>query len=57
MWIKNHVEEIEKHTKKLAELESGLSIEEKELDAIRDGLKGFFLLKDSSYDSQNTRIY
>jgi len=39
-WITNHTEEIEKHTKKLAELESGLSIEEKELDTIRDGLKG-----------------
>ena len=39
-WISNHAEEIEKHTKKLAELETNLSIEEKELDSIRDGLKG-----------------
>ena len=39
-WITNHAEEIEKHTTKLAELESNLSVEEKELDSIRDGLKG-----------------
>src|ERR1700738_2063347 len=38
-WIQNHSEEIEKHTKRLAELESSLAVEEKELDSIRDGLK------------------
>ena len=39
-WIKNHAEEIERHTKKLVELESSLTVEEKELDVIRDSLKG-----------------
>ena len=38
--ISNHAEEIEKHTKKLTELETNLFIEEKEFDSIRDGLKG-----------------
>jgi uncharacterized coiled-coil protein SlyX len=39
-WIQNHAEEIEKHTKRLAELESTLGVEEKELDSIRNSLKG-----------------
>ena len=43
MWIKNHREEIEKHTSKLSQLEASLAVEEKELDTIRDALKGIFL--------------
>lgn len=42
-WIINHTEEVEKHTEKLAELESNLAVEEKELDSIRDALKGDIL--------------
>jgi structural maintenance of chromosome 4 len=52
-WITNHTEEVEKHTKKLAELESNLAVEEKELDSIRDALKGDLLtyLTDHSQNS------
>jgi len=38
-WIANHSEEIENDTKKLADLEKSLAVEEKELDLIRQGLK------------------
>jgi structural maintenance of chromosome 4 len=38
-WIQNHSEEIETHTTKLAHLEKSLSVEEKELDSVRDSLK------------------
>jgi structural maintenance of chromosome 4 len=55
-WITNHAEEIEKHTKKLAELESNLSVEEKELDSIRDSLKGILFVYVSDC-SQNSGIF
>jgi len=45
MWIQNHTEEIEKHTAKLSQLESSLAAEEKELDTIRDALKGLSYLQ------------
>jgi hypothetical protein len=41
MWIQNHSEEIEKHTARLAQLEASVAVEERELDTIRDALKGF----------------
>ena len=56
-WIKNHSEEIEKHTKKLAELESNLATEEKELDAIRDSLKCMFVDQSGIDSSKNAGIH
>jgi structural maintenance of chromosome 4 len=56
-WITNHTEEIEKHTKKLVELESSLAVEEKELDTIRDGLKGIKLLRLDVNSSENSGIH